>query len=271
MPKIEITLAELESRIEIDHFKDYRIGRIDEKGEVIPMYPIPEDKKPHTFQRYFFDNRGRVVKLEEYFKGVKVRTRLYLYDGDDKKVKESYWFNENGELTGIHKYKYNERGLMIWRAEYSPYGYLIYYISSEHEGENLILESWYDRADRLLQRIKYYYDDRGEVIREDKINSEDQLEGYHLLSYDERGNLKEKVWFTANGERGGKFSYKFDEEGLLREIKLFDSQDNLLARHEFIYDEHGNLIEERWYDENGELIKVLRDDLRDPLEELYKR
>ncbi len=258
MPRFAITLDEVEKEVRYVEARYYRIGRIDEFGRVIPMYELDPNLLPDTYQKYFFDEHDRVVKLEEVENGKLVRVRIYKYDDDSDKVSESLWFDGNGELTGIHRYKYNDKGLMIWRAEYSPYNYMIYYIVSEHSDDNrLTLESWYNRAGKLLQRVRYYYDDRGEVVREDKINADDELEGYHLLDYDENGNLIEKTWYTPDGARGARFRYEYDERQLLTKIYLYDPEDNLTAVHEFVYDERGNKVEERWYDEKGQLIKRL--------------
>jgi hypothetical protein len=116
--------------------------------------------------------------------------------------------------------------------------------------------------------IKYYYDSKNELIKEQELNRNSVLKIKTYLN-DERGNNIEKTLFE-NGEIVYKNKMKHNQNNLLTEMNVYNSNGDLGGKSIYKYDSKGNntLINEyssngnlKWkvnkkYDERGNCIKL---------------
>jgi hypothetical protein len=252
-------LREIDSRVvNCRHFKS---GRIDEYGNVAGIREYQAGKVPFERQDHFYDDLGRVIKLEKYDRDFSRPTlRLYFYDEGSIKVSESIWVDRYGKMENVHRYRYApDTGLLSWRAEYNHEGQIFYAIHSTYDYfHKLIQEKWVNRGEAQIKRLRYAYDMKGELSLEEEYNQEDRMVGFFRFTYDERGNLKEKIWHNPAGKVMCTYVYECLEDFQPLSVKLYDGEGRILSWQEFAYDEVGNVTVEKLIDGSGEVVKVLR-------------
>jgi len=257
--KLAGILREIDGRVvNCRHFKS---GRIDEYGNVAGIKEYPDGRVPFEHQDHYYDDLGRVIRLEKYDREFSKPTlRLYFYEEGSIKVSESIWLDRYGRIDNIHRYRYNpETGLLVWRAEYSSEGDIFYAIHSTYDDiQKLVQEKWVDRKENQIKRLRYAYDQNGEMSLEEEYNQEDHMVGFFRFTYDERGNLKEKIWHNPAGKVMSSYIYECLDDFQPVKVKLVDDDGTILSWEEFIYDEIGNVTTEKLFDGSGELVKVLR-------------
>lgn len=243
---------------EIVGLKHFKTGRIDEHGQVVGIKEYPPGQVPFEHQDHFYDEMGRVVKLEKYEREFSRPTRrLYFYDPGDPKVKESVWISRYDRVDNIHRYAYDEEtGLMSYRAEYNAEGQIAYGIHSGYDlSHRLVEERWTDANKAQIKRLAYSYDDAGELATEAQYDKENRPEGFFRFTYDQRGNLVDKIWHNPQGKVMSTFRYECDEDMRVTRVRLYDENQQLLTSQEFRYDRAGNVTQETWKDGEGQVVR----------------
>lgn len=252
----------------IDEFivghKHFKTGKLDNYGHAVGIQECPEGRVPHVHQTHYYDKHDRVLKIELYEKEFsKPKTRIYFYEGDNDKISEAVWLDRYGKIDNVHRYAYNpETGLMMERAEYDREGRLFYSIKTTFDTNfdppRDTEEAWYDRANNLIKRYQYKYDDKGKIIVEEHYNSNNLFEGANHFTYDERGILKEKKWQNSKGSFMSAFKYTVDDNENTTRAELYNAKNELEMVQEFKYDDVGNVVEEKWLDREGSVYKLLK-------------
>ncbi len=145
-----------------------------------------------------------------------------------------------------------------------------------YDENNLLIESTERTTEGGVTKIKYTYDDEGELIafqrffgddlfKEEKIVTEGNIKTKSVF---QEGELQEKVVETEN-EDGTETTEMYDAEGKLTqkiviadlpgglvETKYFDEENKLINLVLEKYDENDEMIERKEFDENQKLSKV---------------
>ena len=103
--------------------------------------------------------------------------------------------------------------------------------------------------DYLSSKYTDKYDEKGNVIEENKYNADGSLRSFRpktTYKYDENGNKIEENWYNAGSLRY-EFTYKYDEKGNKIEESWYNADGSLDAKYKSKYDEKGNEIEKNYY------------------------
>ena len=94
---------------------------------------------------------------------------------------------------------------------------------------------------------KYYFNDAGDVIKEDCYNSDGSLSYKYIYKYDSSGNMIELALYDSDGSLFEKGIYKYDSSGNKIEEARYYSDGSLSYKHIYKYDSRGNVVEEVSY------------------------
>ncbi|MDQ7825806.1 MAG: hypothetical protein RDV48_23595 [Candidatus Eremiobacteraeota bacterium] len=258
---IEDLFREIERlTVKVRHF---RTGKMDYYGHVVGIKECPEGKVPFVHQDHFYDEKGRVIKMEKYENDFSKPTkRIYFYAGDDPHVAESVWFDRYDRIDNIHRYLYDKAaGLMVGRAEYTKEGRIFYTITSKYDRSDpplLVQEIWNDLKGTVLKDMLYQYDGQGRMTEERLFGSGGIFKGINRFAYDDRGLLVERKWQNSRGITSSTYLYEYDDAEEVTRVTIQDGEGKIRSRQEFFRDEVGNVLEERWYDRDGKLIRHLK-------------
>jgi hypothetical protein len=249
----------------VSNVKYFRIGKVNEYAEVVGMWELTPDKLPLDHIRYYYDDKGRVIKYERYERDAPKPTyRTYKYDGDTKAIVESDWYDSNGSLRGVHRYFRDERGFMVKRQELTAEKKPLYYIISEYDDNGKLLsETWYDENESIDKKDEFIYNSPESIKpdAEEKYTGE-YLDGTFYYKWDERGNLINKEWHDSEDILRTSYSYEYSQDDLLKTLCTHDADGILQMRQVFIHDDCGNVIEEKLYDALGKLYNRIRRPVR---------
>ena len=281
--KNSITTGNLKGKMKILKETIYEI----DKNQNKTLF-ITEEERSY---KVFFDERGNVVKNEQYNSEGKVFLKyinIYTYHNNIIKSKESYCrgylcMNEGKTIT-----KYNNKGLVIEITIY------------DNKGEVISTEKFqYDEKDKLVKETLkgFYYSEGGDFEIEkhpidrvrtynykyengnliEEASSDGEIKRYdiqgriieerrkynytdYFYSYDDCNNLikKVEVYHPNNDLKRTETTYKYDNNNLVEETTSYGS------RTFYKYDNRNNLIEETFkdgskitykYDEKGNWIE----------------
>ena len=211
---------------------------------------------------------------------------VYTYDKSGNltqtTINKAKDFGEEGEkeLVSEEKNSYDKNGNMIMNAMYLGDGSLSYEVVKT-----------YDKKDRLLQTAEYMgmlpgeegekelsrksdfqYDEKDNVIREEKYEKNGRGSGVTEYNYDDNGNkietktssaegnlkfrmehsynkdrVEEMKGFTPDGKMMG--IQRIDKNGKVIFIERYDADGNVIAKQKF--DDHGNLNSKVKYQADG--------------------
>jgi hypothetical protein len=232
--------------------------RLNGRGQVEGLRPIPSPAKPDERCELIYDQAGRVVEVREYEgRGAAPKVRGFTYD-DAGRVVESHWRSDPQAPPERHAYHYDERGHLQRREEYNARGKLKYYILSrcDHRGR-IVDETSYTPDDEPRSRHVYELDDQGRVLREEvhrTSKGKTRLEGVFHCTYDQRGNLTRKEWWREGKTLANAFLYTYDDRGFLTEVVLLQD-DEIAFRRRITRDAQGNPTQIVVQDGEGKLMR----------------
>lgn len=224
----------------------YRGWKVTKLGHVEGVKELPKDKLPYEHCQLVYDSKDRVIEVREHKKDKPSVNRMFEYSIDKNVVRESKWYGPRGELHEIHKYIYDDNGILIKGEAYDIKGKLQFYICSKY-GDNgeLVEESWHYSDGRLGGLSMYKYDDECNVIEEFMYDKDESFVGRYRYAYDENKNLIEKEWYDNNDNLKTVFTFKYDDRGNQMNVSM--KQDNeIIQSTEFEFDEIGNPIYQEW-------------------------
>jgi len=106
------------------------------------------------------------------------------------------------------------------------------------------------------EHLKYYYDDKGRVVRFEKYERDFPRPVVRTYKYEgDSPSVKESEWFDRFGNLRGIHRYECDAKGFMVRREELDADRNLKYYIKSKYDEKGRLIEEAWYNPDDTLEK----------------
>ncbi len=199
-----------------------------------------------------------IIKSE----GIDTCTIYVLQSDSSSVIEQSYIFNSKGLEIGNRRdfqqfsfvYKFNEEGLKT--AEYLiPFGEMFF------ERDTF----FYDKNDRLIQRITYSqdgteskrneYDYNENLIYEDRYILEGALQLRSLYKYDKKGKLY-KIELYFRGVHHEDWVHEYDSNGNLISFITISPKGDTTLLHKFEYNEKGLRIKHTIYDSGNNLSTI---------------
>lgn len=154
-------------------------------------------------------------------------------------------YNEKGFLTEESffrvKLEYNSKNQLI--KKYSLIDTTIY----KYDNKGLkIEENLYSK--KLIQKIKYLYDDNENMIESRTYESSGELKGLNKFRYDGKKCIEDKGFYKT-GEFMNLTKYKYDNKGNeIEKIFFFDENiEGKIKKNTQKFDENNNVIETSFY------------------------
>lgn len=194
-----------------------------------------------------------VLRLTEYYVSSRYyfseetseKRTTYAYDVHGNRVQETHY--DEGELTGIRKLRYDDRGNEISETVWDYSGWIPYIdrrVKQTYDDRDRVLTyTNYDMWGRKTGESTYTYDDEANTTRWENGDGD-----WVIYYYDEDGRHLRSV--TRDGYET---VYSYDERG--NRIGWVDTKDGVLfGAYEAGFDEQNRQIWGKRYDENRQMI-----------------
>lgn len=185
--------------------------------------------------KYVFNNAGEETERIKYDttsnRDVPIETIIYKYDSNDNLIE-----------------RYDKRGDSI----------VFKYDNSKH----VIEEENFD-SNKLVYKVTYKYDDRGNKIEKREYSHENKLESSKVYKFDRSGNETEAYnhYFNIQGTSDSRVTYKYDNRNNKIEKDSYEPDSVLKWKGTYKYDDSGHVIEDGSYHYNRD--KTLTDQMAD--------
>ncbi len=187
-----------------------------------------------------------------------------------------------------------ELGLSI-RSELKAEGcpsYVRLYRKIDSEPEVLLEQAWFDSDGRITERVAYdedggfgrrirfTYNDAGDLTGWDSRDSAGRLQWRYAYLYDEDRRITQEISYDSRGNMEGTELYSYDDDQLVEEA-AYTGEGLPQWRKIYEHDEKGERVEWAIYFEDGRLLKrgtkfnnplgrVVRERLRDEVEDTFE-
>ena len=175
--------------------------------------------------------------------GLDLDDKFYLFDGSPQ-FHNSYRVVDK---TLIVVYGYDKMG---YKYRDGFYRFIYDNNGNEIEHENLNSNS------QLLERFTYKYDSRGNIIETVRYDPDPRVKEYNwreTSKFNAGGDEKETYEYDANGKLSSKSFTKYDDKGNEIESTVYNSDGSfdLKIAYSYEYDNHGNWLRKIQYNGNG--------------------
>ncbi len=217
-----------------------------EDGTLLKIESIAQNGKPLESKTYEFTPAKNIAQVRFKTHGTDTEIGDIVYqraqfEGQNKR---------KSEITQ-HRLEFNKQGYTITRR---------FFNNSDQPAKDAT----------GAYGIRYYYDQRGLIIRLEYIDMNGNvvsIKGVHAREYtrDFQGNITAKTWLndketlTLNQNGYAQTTTRFDRNGNLLEKVFLESQNNIaIHKHGFSksaarYDQYGNQIEQQFLDKDNQL------------------
>ena len=179
----------------------------------------------YTWYSYFFDVNGYSLGWNEYNREKMLTGRTaYLNDKDGNRIERTVYlgnqmtkkesskyvnglmveeqsFDQDGEMTELRKYKYDQKGNCTEMEFYNRDGDLMQHYLYKYDARgNRIEWRFYDADEFLSALTTYYYDDHDNLIEVSSFNYDEHLNWKHsyVYEYDEDDNWVRQTIYRNN-------------------------------------------------------------------------
>ena len=204
------------------------------------------------FRGTLYDADGNTVRVDEYA-------------ADNVKVKETIY--RDGAVWYYNVYEYDARGNLIKDSVYhipvagmpdngiyNPENGLDQFTTYEYdEKNNLLCEERYSWDGSLLFRATFEYDQNGNKVRENGSWEQTNEDYYTTYEYDQNGNMIKQSYYNADNNLNYYHVNEYDESG--REIRrnVYDPSGSLTSYLIMEYDANGNMTKSSGYYGDGNM------------------
>lgn len=206
------------------------------------------DKRDTMVSERKFDAQGRITQ-ERYRTRMHINRITYTYNRKGL-CTERREYDAERMLFFRYRFKYDRWGNQIEEQSIAPDGTLTSLSRSTYNEQGHEVEKRLRRGESA-DHIKYTYDNRGNVIEEEK-KTNGAFSVRRLYRYDDHNNKIEDTQFEQDGSvTTQRFEYKYDSNGLLLEEQIFNRENQPTTRYAFHYDPDGRCIQRSQYDNQG--------------------
>ena len=191
--------------------------------------------------RYEYDDKNRVVEMNEYELTLFKEKRKYEYNSIDS-VSRMLVYDDDGDLNEEWTYEYDSQRRLIKTVEKdiwlsSDFGYISEY---RYEGNNVYIEKTSIDNGDLFGNYVFEYDSKGNLLREIFINGDtgkESIEQEYEYEYDSLGRTIRKSKKELYTENWTYYKYSYNEDGTINTISISYSykDDESELRYNYIW------------------------------------
>ncbi len=203
----------------------------DEEGSVAEKrtFEYNQEKKPETEYKHYldgskdittciYDNSGNLIKKVTKDEDDVVERTEYLHYQDKQIIKKEV-FDEDNEKIISNNYQYDKNGKLIEAIIDDDESMEYYKMVYEYDDDGNRLKSLKYEDDRLTEETSFKTDDKGRVTK--VIEKKPLVLNTIHIGYDQKGNAIRQEEFNENEELNHSVERRFDEEGNILETKVF--------------------------------------------------
>lgn len=153
-----------------------------------------------------------------------------------------------------YKHTFNEDGLEIESAEYSPAGQLADKIVYEYTADKQIAaQTCYDASGNIFWKISSTFDKNGKKTEENEYDAKGVMLGKTIYKY-ENENSVDETYYNSQGNLIWKNTYLYNSEKKLVETCAYFSNGTLDVKKVYVYNTDGTLSEINSYNQLNEQV-----------------
>jgi len=219
------------------------IYKINTKGEKVELRNFTSDGIEWRHIKYDYDERGKVILIEEYSDGTLTGRYQRKYDELGKIIyfSETHW-NSPGEFEEVIEYKYDD-GKIIQENHFNLKGQLtVKKTKIYNEIGNLIKVETYNYESYHERLVKESFDNNGNLLEITHYIPDEIGRTHHKkYSYDDKNNLINEIEEISNITKI--FQYQFDDRGnWIRKTEYYDDEPKFISEREIVYHDSTNVI-----------------------------
>lgn len=188
--------------------------------------------------RYEYDDKNRVVEMNEYELTLFKEKRKYEYNSIDS-VSRMLVYNDDGNLNEEWTYEYDNQKRLIRTVEKDAwdFGYISEY---RNEGNNVYIEKTMLDNGSLFGNYVFEYDTHGNLLQETYISGDtgrESIEQKYEYKYDSSGRIQRKSQKSYVLDDWTYYDYFYNEDGTINKISVSYSykDDESELRYNYIY------------------------------------
>lgn len=188
--------------------------------------------------RYEYDDKNRVVEMNEYELTLFKKKRKYEYNNIDS-VSRMLVYDDDGDLNEEWTYEYDSQKRLIKTVEKDAwdFGYISEY---RYEGNNVYIEKTMLDDGSLFGNYVFEYDTHGNLLQETYISGDtgrESIEQKYEYKYDSSGRIQRKSQKSYVLDDWTYYDYFYNEDGTINKISVSYSykDDESELRYNYIY------------------------------------
>ncbi len=189
---------------EREYIKNQNIKEIEKVSFIFDVNGDPVKGEKLSTIKYSHD--GFMSEIVIYNSKGKVEN-VYTYDYKNNLRIKTTRYTPNGKPDKYYTYDYNEFKNKIKSTRYNMSQDMDKYYTYDYDDSgNLIKESWYDKTGKEEYSIEYEYDN-GRKTTARSYNQDDDLVYKYNYKYDNKGNIIEEEKYDSDGDKAGIIQY----------------------------------------------------------------
>lgn len=252
----------------------------DKNGRIIEKL-VTEDNIPASKVKYFYNEKGLLVKKEMYdlsetYKIKPIEVLKYKYNSEAR-VSEKTATYEFSQDNMKWTYRYDSRGNKISESKFDWKQKFVQRVTYNYNKDNLLVLYGHTFANNSEDNVKtiYKYSYLNQIVEEINFRHEKvEIKQYsynekgektstkifengilikEILNYDE-GYHTETISFNIKGEVSSKKTIKLNSQGLIAIDEVKSLRGELISRFEYEYDSSNLKIQSRYFETKSDTI-----------------
>lgn len=189
-----------------------------EKGKPETETKYYMDGSVDTFSYIYNDDGLLMKKICKDDEGIVERVDYFHYAGKNLILHEAY--DEDNELIKKLTFQYDENDNVIVNTVFDQETQENFKIVNKLNEKNLREElQKFDENDNLIEKASYRFDEKGEIIR--VIEESPLVKNETTLQYDNKGNMVKQEEHNENNQLNHRIERNYDDEGNILESRVF--------------------------------------------------
>ncbi len=212
---------------------------------------------------HLYNDKGLLVKSIKYIQD-RISAIVNFFYNKKFQITQTIQYNSYGMKLGTWKYHYNKSGLVIGEDFFDKFNKLVYrhvyfydklnnvsqirifnqnlkLVQVKHFKNKLLIKLELGRNGKLYKTIKYKYNRRLQVVKEEYFDEANQLVNYSFFKYNKFGRRIQEDGYDRRGQYLGTIIFKYYNNGKLHKELRFNHLKKLFL--EIIYNQSGQVIE----------------------------
>jgi hypothetical protein len=225
-----------------------------------------------TINQKLFTPDDTLFREINYDRKTKQISDYIFYFYRDHRLFTEECYNANDSLLYIRHFEYDAAGNVLAVSTFEMQNKLLTLTRKEsnlYKPENRLSQKIIKQEGKKIQKIRYAYNESGQLIRESRKNKPVFFDGIRSESltcqYAPDGKLNRMSVSTKSTDRGTsirKEDYGYNEKGLLSETKISDEKDELVMTKTYRYLSSGAKSIYQETDRDGMIVSLLQYDYK---------